>query len=349
MQKTVGKELSRRADGPLRYYLRNARMPDLAEHKVSVLIPLYNSAPYIVATLDSLCRQSHDNWEAILVDDGSTDETAQKLAPYLSDARFKYVKQSNQGVAGARNTGIKTATGRWVCLLDHDDRWLPTKLEQQLQFAVALDCDIVCTDALIVNGHSRERYSRKFFSGLVEQLKQSADAGGVDVFGLLIHGNFLCASSVMLKRSLFDKAGLLDVQAAPADDYDFWLRCMPEAKFGYLDEPLIEYVLHEQNCSHNVVRMYDRIIFVLSKAQRAHRHNSHRVGQFNQALLNCYQQLFDALLAQRAYLLMLRRTLSLCLKGRAGVRTFINATRSRLLITRALYHLRLRLSAPKAG
>lgn len=324
-------------------------MPDLTDHKVSVLVPLYNSAPYIGATLDSLCQQSYDNWEAILVDDGSTDETEQQIAPYLHDARFKYVKQNNQGVAGARNTGIRTATGRWICLLDHDDHWLPGKLEQQLQFAIANDCDIVCTDAFVVKGRARERYSRKHFSGLVEHLKQSASTAGVDVFGLLINGNFLCASSVMLKSSLFAKHGLLDVQAAPADDYDFWLRCLPEAKFGYLDEPLIEYVLHEQNFSHNVVRMYDKIIFVLGKAKRAHRQNRHRVSQFDKALLHNYQQLFGALLEQRAYLSMLRRALALCLTGRAGVRIFINATGSRLRLMRALSHLRLLLSSPKAG
>src|SRR5205085_11286677 len=109
----------------------------LTAPKVSVLTPLYNSAAFIRGTLDSLLAQTYTNWESLLVDDGSTDDTAEVVRPYLEDSRFRYVRQENQGIAGARNTGIRAATGEWVCLLDHDDRWLPEKLERQVRYALA--------------------------------------------------------------------------------------------------------------------------------------------------------------------------------------------------------------------
>src|SRR5690242_19249991 len=104
--------------------------------KISVITPLYNSSRHIEETLNSLCRQSYTDWESILVNDGSTDDTAKTVKPYLSDPRFNYIEQANGGVAAARNTGVKVARGEWVCLLDHDDLWMPTKLERQLAFAV---------------------------------------------------------------------------------------------------------------------------------------------------------------------------------------------------------------------
>lgn len=235
--------------------------------KVSIVTPLYNSSPYIEKTLDSVLAQTYGDWELILVDDGSTDDTPQKIEPYLKDRRFSYFRQGNQGIAGARNTGIRAAVGEWVCLLDHDDRWMPSKLEKQLAFASERKIDLLGTDAIVISGDSRMLYSRTFFANFLEGLRRSLDDASIDLFELLILGNFICTSSVMIRKSFFDRLGLLDVAAAPADDYEMWLRCMPAAKIAYLDEPLIEYHLHGHNYSRNRFMMVEKVIYALKKSR----------------------------------------------------------------------------------
>lgn len=235
--------------------------------KISIVTPLYNSSPYIEHTLESILGQTQRDWESILINDGSTDDTGQIIEPYLRDPRLSYVEQRNQGIAVARNTGIRAAKGVWVCLLDHDDRWLPTKLEKQLAFADAHGLDIVATDAIVVHDGARRRYSDHFTPELMHELKRGAVDPGVDFFRLLIQGNFLCASSVMIRREYFDRVGLLDPDCAPADDYEMWLRCLPEARIGYLHEPLIEYYLHERNYSHDSFQMVSKEIFALRKTR----------------------------------------------------------------------------------
>jgi glycosyltransferase involved in cell wall biosynthesis len=244
-----------------------AFMTESPTPSVSIITPLYNSSATIAASLDSVRAQTYPNWEVVLVDDGSTDGTRQQVEPYLRDPRISYRAQRNQGIAGARNAAIRAARGAWVCLLDHDDRWLPTKLERQLDFVAAYGLDIASTDAVVVRGDERSLYSEIFRPDLLRDLQSSPTDPSIDVFALLIQGNFLCASSVMLRKSLFDRLGLLDPACAPADDYEMWLRCLPGARLGYLHEPLIEYYLHERNYSNDRFRMLKRELYALHKTR----------------------------------------------------------------------------------
>jgi len=290
--------------------------------KISVITPLYNSSLYIAETLNSLCRQSYENWESILVNDGSTDDTAEKVKPYLEDQRFKYIEQQNAGIAVARNTGIKAASGEWVCLLDHDDRWLPTKLEKQLAFANDHNYDIVCTGAIAVQEHSRKLYSEFYAEEYIEKLKRSHVDPSIDVFELLIRHNFLCASSVMLRKTFFDRFGRFNPDAAPADDYDMWLRCMPDARIGYLKEPLIEYYIHAGNFSHNFTKMMEKTIYVLHKCADRHSDDQCRLKQIGDVLIGAYRTLLTELLEKHRYGAALRQTTALIARGQRGWRLF---------------------------
>ncbi|MGB8510012.1 MAG: glycosyltransferase family 2 protein [Pyrinomonadaceae bacterium] len=292
--------------------------------QVSVITPLYNSAAFIRETLDSLLRQTYPHWKSILVDDGSTDDTAQVVEPYLADSRFRYIRQENQGIAGARNTGLRAASGEWVCLLDHDDRWLPEKLERQLRFTLAHNYDITGTDAFIVRGAERWIYSRGF-PAVAEELARAATDESVDVFGLLIRVNFICTCSVMLRRALFEKHGLLDAQAVPADDYEMWLRCLPEARLGFLGEPLVEYFSHERNFSRNEVLMIEKIIYVLRKHRARHAGDAVRRTGFDAALLFQYEALFTKLLDAHQYGGVFSHALPLLSEGAEGRRVFSKA------------------------
>lgn len=98
---------------------------------VSVVIPTYNRAKYVTETIDSVLSQSYTDYEIIVVDDGSTDNTREALAPYMD--RIRYIHQQNSGVSAARNRGIKAARGKWIAFLDSDDIWLPEKLAVQIK------------------------------------------------------------------------------------------------------------------------------------------------------------------------------------------------------------------------
>jgi glycosyltransferase involved in cell wall biosynthesis len=304
---------------------------------VSVITPLYNSSPYIEETLGSLRAQTFGDWESILVDDGSTDDTARKVERFLVDARFSYVRQKNQGIAGARNTAIRAARGSWVCLLDHDDRWTADKLEKQLAFADAGGYDLVSTDAFVVRGDSRTLYTELFPRESAEELRRSSRDPSVDLFRLLIRHNFLCASSVLIRRSLFDRCGLLDTRAAPADDHDMWLRCAPEAKVGFLDEPLIEYVVHGNNYSHDRIKMAEREVNVLSKGRRRHAKDGVRARQFDDALVEQYRFLFAELAAAGRYADVASHASRLLKGGAGGLNIALRSGLLRLL-TAAPYH-----------
>ena len=103
--------------------------------KVSVIMPSYNTAEYIGESIDSVLAQTYTNWELIIVDDCSTDDTDDVVASYLVDERIRYLKnEQNSGAAVSRNRALREATGRWIAFLDSDDVWLPEKLEKQIAF-----------------------------------------------------------------------------------------------------------------------------------------------------------------------------------------------------------------------
>jgi glycosyltransferase involved in cell wall biosynthesis len=268
-------------------------VPDAARQPaVSVVVPLYDSGAHIVPTLETLRAQTFEDWECVLVNDGSTDDTADRVRPFLADARFRYVERPNGGVAAARNTGIRASSGRWVALLDHDDRWLPTKLEAQVVLAER-GFDVVCTDAEMIGAGDRRRHSSMFAPALLAQVQRDRWQPGTDVLGLLLQGNFICTSSVLVERSLLERGGLFDPEMSSVDDYDLWLRLAPAARIGYVPEALVEYRIHESNFSHDGVWMAQQAVTALERARRRHLDRSR---EFERTLALVYSQLLWALL-----------------------------------------------------
>lgn len=102
---------------------------------VSIIMPSYNTGRFIAETIESVLAQTYENWEIILVDDCSTDNTDEAVAPFLCDPRIKYIKnEKNSGAAVSRNRALREATGKWIAFLDSDDLWSPDKLEKQISF-----------------------------------------------------------------------------------------------------------------------------------------------------------------------------------------------------------------------
>ena len=193
---------------------------------VSVVIPTYNRVCELKRALMSVYCQTHRPHEVIVVDDGSTDNTAELIAQEFTDARYFF--QSNKGVSRARNLGISQASGEWIAFLDSDDEWLPTKLAMQIaQLKTNPTMRICHTDEIWIRDGTR-----------VNPMKKHAKFGG----WIFQHCLPLCAvspSSVLIQRALFDEIGLFDETLPACEDYDLWLRicsCLPVL---YVDKPLL--------------------------------------------------------------------------------------------------------------
>jgi succinoglycan biosynthesis protein ExoO len=138
--------------------------------KVSVILPAYNSEQYITKAIRSLLKQTYQNFEVIIVDDGSTDATA-KIAANLADDRFKIIrKRRNQGVAAARNTALKIARGKWITLLDADDWYAPERLEKLLQVAHNNRADLIADNLFLIHDRARYPWSTLFAENQYSEL-----------------------------------------------------------------------------------------------------------------------------------------------------------------------------------
>lgn len=182
---------------------------------VSIIIPSYNAAGYIKEAVDSALAQTYENIEIIVVDDGSTDNTKEILAPYIKKRQIKYFYQKNQGLSAARNVAIKNSKGEYIALLDADDIFLPAKIEKQISYLENNhQCD-VCYCGLY-----------HFFDGVPDKLLKLDYRyySGVDVLPQLLERHFIAPLAAVLRRSVFDRFGYFDENLKRSEDLEFWLR-----------------------------------------------------------------------------------------------------------------------------
>ena len=212
---------------------------------VSVIIPSYNCAPYIAQTLASVLAQPVEGLEVLLVDDGSSDNTV-AIAQGLNDPRLRVIQLANGGVCKARNRGIAEARGRFICLLDHDDWWLPHKLLRQLEeMARHPEAGVVFSS-----------FQRWFPNGpggtfpAPEGIDVNATPDDTDPdFSGWIHHQFLLdcwmlTSTSMFRREVFERCGTFDESLPFSEDWDLWLRVAREFQFVQLRRPTTLYRMH---------------------------------------------------------------------------------------------------------
>jgi len=195
--------------------------------RVSVIIPTFNRSKKVVRAIESVLNQSIKDFEIIVVDDGSTDNTNQALARYMS--AIKYIRQPvNRGVSAARNIGIKSSTAPWVAFLDSDDYWLNEKLSVQMEFVDSNSGTVACqTEEIWIRNGRRVNPKRK-------HKKPSGN-----IFKESLKLCLVSPSSVILKRSLFEEVGLFDETFPAAEDYDLWLRISCRHPIYLIDKGLI--------------------------------------------------------------------------------------------------------------
>lgn len=192
---------------------------------VSVIIPTYNRAVFLARAIDSVLSQSYPNFELIVVDDGSTDETQPLLASYGEN--LIVLCQENRGPAAARNAGIRAARHPLLAFLDSDDQFAPNKLAQQ---AAAMEAQ---PDRLI--SHTQEIWFRN--GRHLNQKKRHAKEGG-DIFVRSLELCVVGMSTVMARQELFDRIGLFDESFPCCEDYELWLRTSILHPFLLVDMPL---------------------------------------------------------------------------------------------------------------
>jgi len=205
--------------------------------RVSVIIPAHNAELFIRESVDSALAQTHRDVEVIVVNDNSTDDTPRILREYGN--RIRLLHQRNGSAAASRNAGAKIATGDWLALLDADDLWEPTKLERQLAITTS-----TCSYTNRTNIGSR---------GDVPELQSDVTTmHDGDVFmPLLLEGNFMTNSSVMVRRHIFERLGGFTTTLKNAEDWDLWLRIAEHHRVSYCPEPLIKYRFHAGGKSRN--------------------------------------------------------------------------------------------------
>jgi len=209
---------------------------------VSIIIPAYNVASYVRDAIDSALAQTYKNIEIVVVNDGSTDATAEVLEPYRESGKIIYIFQKNRGLSGARNTGIRVAKGEFVALLDSDDIFLPEKIEKQVGYLLAHpDYDVCYCDVW----HFRDDAPEKMLK--LNYAYYSSDA----VFPNLLKKNFILPLSMVMRRSAIVRAGLFDETYRRSEDWECWVRLAYRgSKFYFLPEILGKCRIHPGSLSH---------------------------------------------------------------------------------------------------
>jgi glycosyltransferase involved in cell wall biosynthesis len=195
---------------------------------ISVIIPTFNRGDFLLRALNSVFSQTYKNIEVIVVDDGSTDNTASLLQSYISENKIIYIKQDNLGVSAARNTGVKKSHGNLITFLDSDDEWVPHKLQSQLDFlSKKPEIQIVFTEEIWIRKEKR-----------VNQKMAHRKLGG-HIFKNCVDQCLIAPSSVMLTKKLFDEMKGFDENYLVCEDYDLWLKISSLYEIGFISHPLI--------------------------------------------------------------------------------------------------------------
>ncbi len=225
---------------------------------VSVIVPSYNSAAYLPEAIDSALNQTAAPLEVIVIDDGSTDETAQVLERYRG--RIQAIFQQNKGPAAARNCGIAASRGDLIAFLDADDVWLPEKLEKQLAYlALHPAACMVHSQMYYWNPETGEK-------SLERHRRRHEFAGSC--YHRLFFRPAVIPSTMVVRRECLAKVGTFDerIRRATAEDYDLCLRLARDYEFGFVDDPLILYRQHPgSSTKKQVLANYEDNLFVVRK------------------------------------------------------------------------------------
>jgi len=205
--------------------------------KVSIVVPLYDSGTHIAETMATILAQTYQNYEIIIVDDGSVDDSLTILKS--ENDRIFLISKSNGGPASARNIAIKVSSGPFIAFLDSDDLWVANKLEEQVAcLQQSKSIGLVYSEALMFSQFNA-----------VKSIKCKIGYTQSPAMCNLLFGDFIPNSSVIIRRSCIEKIGLLDEDKAliAVEDYDYWLRIAKHYAISAISKPLAYYRIQSDN------------------------------------------------------------------------------------------------------
>ncbi len=192
---------------------------------VSVVIPTYNRYHILKRALESVYAQSYPAFEVIVIDDGSSDNTAQIQEDFPN---IKYFYQNNSGVSSARNLGIKKAVNKWIAFLDSDDEWHENKLQEQVTFHK--------NNPKTLMSYTNEKWIR---DGVAVKVPKKFRKFGGEIFTECLSHCIIAPSATMIHKTLLERVGVFDENLEVCEDYDLWLRVALENEIGLVDKKLI--------------------------------------------------------------------------------------------------------------
>lgn len=225
--------------------------------KVSVIIPAYNRANLILETLESIFVQTFTDYEIVIVDDGSTDDTRETLQPLVDAGKIRYIYQENAGVQIARNTGMRHARGELITLLDSDDLFVPEKLAVQVAaFEANPEMMFLHSDYSKFDneGHDLGYRDTSFFAGWIYPK-------------MLNYWSFLIAAPcVMFRRELIDEIGWFNEALKAQEDLDMWRRAARNYAYHHIPQALVRIRAHQSSMSSDKTNAADTYLIYLNQA-----------------------------------------------------------------------------------
>jgi glycosyltransferase involved in cell wall biosynthesis len=219
----------------------------------SIIIPVYNKEKFVAKTIESILSQTFTDYEIIIVNDGSTDQSEAKISVF-KDNRIKYYSKKNEGVALARNFGIEKATADYICFLDADDYWHPTFLETMQRYSSELPEQKVFAAAIEIETKNKTipaRYS----------IPSTSDFEIVNFFDASQKECALWTSSVCIHKSVFEKVGDFDTKIKHGEDTELWIRIGLQFPIVFIRKILARYVYDEKSISRNLNYFFEDYTF----------------------------------------------------------------------------------------
>ncbi|HEX6624955.1 MAG TPA: glycosyltransferase [Pyrinomonadaceae bacterium] len=239
---------------------------------VSVVVPTYNYGRFIGETLDSLRAQTYPDWECVVVDDGSTDDTEEIVARVAAaDPRVRYLRQRNRRQAVAKNKGLADARGVYVQFLDADDLLEPRKFERQVEYLERHpEVDLVYGDMLYFDADDPSRRTRRLEAEAGGAWMPEVSGRGSEVLVPLLRNNIMVINSPLLRRGVVADVGPFDERLPPVEDWDYWIRCAIAGKrFRFVEQEgtLALVRSHPGSSSRDNARMYGAMSLMRRKLE----------------------------------------------------------------------------------
>lgn len=228
---------------------------------ISIVIPAYNSAKFLPEVIQSVLKQTYQNWELLVIDDGSTDNTATLVNNYCQqDPRIRLISKKNGGVSSARNLGVELATSELIAFLDSDDLWLPDKLSVHIEY-MNNHPEVGVSFARVELIDPQGKSTGKLTANLVDNLQP---------YTFFYTNPTVTTSNVVVRKSVFQSSGGFDKTIKYSEDIDLLFRIAFQSdwKIEGIDQTLIQYRLHSSGLSSDIIKMKEGWFKLMDKARQ---------------------------------------------------------------------------------